>query len=83
MGLYSDVIRKKLLMKLAGGPPDPRKGLNPKVVEAYTKYVPFPGRTQRTNETGSATFYRDTNPVHSLKHSKFYLLYHTGHNSSH
>jgi hypothetical protein len=37
VGLYSDVIRKKKLMNLAGGPPDPRKGLNPKVVEAYTK----------------------------------------------
>jgi len=31
------LTRKKILMKLAGGPPDPRKGLNPKVVEAYTK----------------------------------------------
>jgi essential nuclear protein 1 len=27
------------LMMIAGGPPDPRKGLNPKVVEAYTKYA--------------------------------------------
>jgi len=39
VGLDSNVVRKKILMSLAGGPPDPRKGLNPKVVEAYTKYV--------------------------------------------
>jgi len=43
VGLDSNAVRKKMLMRLAGGPPDPRKGLNPKVVEAYTKYVIFLG----------------------------------------
>jgi hypothetical protein len=37
VGLDTHATRRKVLMKLAGGPPDPRKGLNPKVVEAYTK----------------------------------------------
>lgn len=25
--------------RLEAGPPDPRKGLNPKVIEVYTKFV--------------------------------------------
>ena len=83
VGLDLDAIRRKVLMKLAGGPPDPRKGLNPKVVEAYTKYVLFLAWAQGTDEIESDISYRDTNPVHSLKHSKFYLPYLTGPNSSH
>jgi hypothetical protein len=78
VGLDPDVTGSEILMELAGGPPDPRKGLNPKVVEAYTKYVPFLVRAQVTDETESDTFYHDTNPDHFQKHSKSYPPYHTG-----
>ena len=80
VGLDSNVVRKKILMSLAGGPPDPRKGLNPKVVEAYTKYVLLQEWAQGTDEIESDTSYHDTNPVHYPKHSKSYLLYLTGPN---
>ena len=83
VGSDPDTKRKTVLMKLAGGPPDPRKGLNPKVVEAYTKYALFLGWAQGTDEIELDTSYRDTNPVHSLKHSKSYPPYHTGLSSSH
>jgi len=35
---------------IASGPPDPRKGLNPKVIEAYTKYVTLWTISNLTNE---------------------------------
>lgn len=78
VGHDPDVKRKRMLIELAGGPPDPRKGLNPKVVEAYTKYVLLLEWAQGPDELESDTFYHDTNPVHSLKHSKSYLRYLTG-----
>ena len=83
MGLDLDAIRRKVLMKLAGGPPDPRKGLNPKVVEAYTKYDTSFARSTQTDVTELDTSCHDTNLALYLKHSKFYLPYLTGPNSSH
>jgi hypothetical protein len=35
---------------VASGPPDPRKGLNPKVIEAYTKCVTVRRKWNSTNE---------------------------------